>query len=82
MNPKKPFRPDSRQTEKLVQAGRDAGRDAIRTSKEHGLDVTYINNGIIYKESVDGTKEIIGRIADNNDSAVSVTKGMILRARS
>ncbi len=37
-----------------------AAKNAIRTSKALGLDITYIKKGVIYKESPDGDVIIVG----------------------
>lgn len=44
----------------LIKAAKKAAKNAIRTSKALGLDITYIKKGVIYKESPDGDVIIVG----------------------
>jgi len=46
----------------INKALQEAGAEAIREAKEAGLDIHYIRDGIIYKESPEGKEEIIGTV--------------------
>ena len=78
------FRPDARQTAALVKLGLAGAANAIRATKALGLPITYLQNGILYRENADGTKEIIipqpvKRQAKK--TAPLLKKGMVLHAK-
>jgi hypothetical protein len=78
------FRSDSRHTATLVKIGSSGAIDAIRSSKALGLPITYMLNGIVYREQPDGSKEIIKeskrkRVIVKGDNILK--KGVILHAR-
>ena len=77
------FRPDNRQTASLVQAGREGAAQAIRASRALGLPITYLQNGSLYKEFPDGTKEILKKapVKSTSKKASQLKKGMILYAK-
>ena len=79
------FKSDARQTASLVKAGRDGAAQAIRASRALGLPITYLQNGIIYKEYPDGSKEKIGSGAIKKrvrkETGQVLKKGMLLHAR-
>jgi hypothetical protein len=82
---KNAFRPDVKQTAALVKVGRVSSANAIRASKALGLSITYLQNGVLYKEDSNGTKEILS--TTNNQNSVSkktplqLKKGMLLHAK-
>ena len=55
---KKRFKSDSKETSVLVKAGINAAKNAIRTSKALGLDITFMQNGIVYKEKPNGELKV------------------------
>lgn len=79
------FRPDVKQTAALVKIGRAGSANAIRASKALGLSITYMQNGILYKEDSSGTKEIVGTSTKQNPvskkSQLLLKKGMLLHAK-
>lgn len=83
--PGKAFRSDARQTATLIKVGRTGAANAIRASKALGLPITYLQNGVLYKEYADGTKEIIetGTVKKNGikEGANRLKKGMVLHAK-
>lgn len=81
MSPRKPFRPDSRQTSQLLKAGRAAAIDARRDSRQHGLVVTFIKGNVIYEEHPDGKVERVGTVDSEGQAQVHLIKGSVLRAR-
>ncbi|HEY9362826.1 MAG TPA: hypothetical protein VIQ00_06170 [Chitinophagaceae bacterium] len=78
------FRSDP-QTSKLVKAGRAATANAIRASRALGLPITYMQDGNLYREFADGTKEVIVSTPAKKETAKKITpplrKGMVLHAR-
>lgn len=78
MSRNKAFRPDNKQTDALVKAGKAAAIDARRTSKAQGISVTYVEKNIIYKEHPDGRVEKVGNVSNASQSP-SLTKGTVLR---
>lgn len=53
------FRPDFKQRATLIKAGRNATTKAVRVSKALGLSITFMENGIMYKEFPNGDKEVV-----------------------
>ena len=81
---KRVFKSDARQTARLVKAGRDGANQAIRASRALGLPITYLQNGSLYKEFPDGTKEIFKKASVKkgiSKKASQLKKGMILYAK-
>ncbi len=78
------FRSDFKQTATLVKIGHTGAVNAIRSSKALGLPITYMQNGIIYREHPDGSKEIIterkAKIV-SKEAKGSLKKGMIFHAK-
>lgn len=76
---------DLTETAKLVKAGRTSTANAIRASRALGLAITYMQDGILYKEYPDGKKEKIasGEVKKSNSDkkAYSLKKGMVLHAK-
>ncbi len=66
----------------LIKAAKNAGRNAIRTSKALGLDITYIKKGIIYKETPDGKLIVVGTNKKVSPKKISFKKGTILNAKA
>jgi hypothetical protein len=81
MHSRKIFRPDSFQTNRLIKAGRAAGIGARKDSRARGLTVTFIHANHVYREHADGTVERVGSVEQRTTTPVTLTKGMILRAR-
>lgn len=78
------FRSDTMQTAKLVKAGREGAAQAIRASRALGLPITYLQDGSLYKEFPDGTKEILKKAPVKKSiskKASQLRKGMILYAK-
>ena len=79
------FKSDAKQTATLVKVGRTSAANAIRASKALGLPITYMQNGILYKEHPDGRKEKIITVTDKKIVPKKTTsplkKGMILHAK-
>lgn len=51
------FRSDVKQSATLMKVGRTGAANAIRATKALGLPIIYLQNGVLYKEYPDGTKE-------------------------
>lgn len=66
----------------LIKAAKNAAKNAIRTSKALGLDITYLKNGIIYKETVDGKVIAIGENKSEISQKINLKKGSILNAKN
>jgi hypothetical protein len=66
----------------LIKAAKNAAKNAIRTSKALGLDITYLKNGIIYKETVDGKVIAIGENKSEVSQKINLKKGSILNAKN
>lgn len=66
----------------LIRAAKNAAKNAIRRSKALGLDITYLKNGIIYKETVDGKLIAIGENKSEVPSKIKLKKGSILNAKN
>lgn len=79
------FKSDARQTASLVKAGRIGAANAIRASRALGLPITYMQDGNLYREFSDGTKEMIAPDVVKKAVAKKTTnqlrKGMVLHAR-
>lgn len=66
----------------LIKAAKNAAKNAIRTSKALGLDITYLKNGIIYKETVDGKVIAVGENKSEVPQKINLKKGSILNAKN
>lgn len=66
----------------LIKAAKDASKKAIRTSKALGLDITYLKNGIIYKETAEGELKVVGKNKQSIPRKIILKKGSILNAKS
>lgn len=77
----KSFKQDSKQTESLIKAGKAAATKAIRESKALELSITFMQKGILYKESPDGKKTILKKPSKKRGASVTLKKGMILYAK-
>lgn len=79
----KSFRRDTKQTASLVRVGRLSAAKAIRESKALGLSITFIENGILYREFPDGKRVIVKnsvrRVRSKNSPKLK--KGMIFHAK-
>lgn len=79
------FKSDVKETALLVKAGHIGAANAIRESRALGLPITYLENGTIYKEYPDGTKEKIGTVPvkkrASNKEGLTLKKGTVLHAR-
>lgn len=76
---KSPFRPDALQTNKLITAGRKATLRAVRVTKALGLTMTYLENGVLYKEYANGERVVLK--TKTNTVKTKFKKGTILNAR-
>ena len=66
----------------LIKAAKNAGKNAIRTSKALGLDITYLKNGVIYKEKANGETVVFKGNQANDTPKISLRKGMTLNAKN
>lgn len=66
----------------LIKAAKNAGKNAIRTSKALGLDITYLKKGIIYKEKANGETTVFEGNQSNITPKISLKKGMTLNAKN
>ena len=80
-----PFRSDTNQTNILKRAGLAAGTNAIRESKAMGLTITFMENGVLYREHPNGTREIVHnsakRINKRKIGGITITRGLVLHAK-
>lgn len=72
----------SAESTQLIKAAKNAAKNAIRTSKALGLDITYIKKGIIYKETPDGKVIILGENKKVHPKRITLKKGTILNAKA
>ena len=84
-NRKKYFRGDYRQTAILIKIGKEGALNAIRESKALGLEITYMEKGVIVKEDANGVKVSISGPPANRKKAQGkgshIPKGTILHER-
>jgi hypothetical protein len=66
---------DSKHTALLIKIGRTSAAKAIKESKALGLTITFMENGVLYKEHANGEKEIIKIIPQEKHPEFK--KGMI-----
>lgn len=66
----------------LIKAAKKAAKNAIRTSKALGLDITYIKKGVNYKETPDGDVTIVGNNKQAFPNRVNLKKGTVLNAKA
>ena len=68
-------------TPKLIKVARIATASAIRASRALGLPITYMQNGKLYREFVDSSKEVIFSVPQEKANAKNTTmplrKGMV-----
>ena len=80
-HPSKPeFTSDSNEIAQLISAGKRAAANAIRTTKALGLEITYLENGVIYKESPNGTSTLFMKVEHREigiKQVKQVKKGMV-----
>ncbi|MDP2388265.1 MAG: hypothetical protein Q8M29_17960 [Bacteroidota bacterium] len=79
----KSFRRDPKQTASLIKVGKSSAAKAIRESKALGLSITFIENGILYKEQADGSREIVKNKEkrERSSNSLVIKKGMIFHAK-
>jgi hypothetical protein len=81
----KPFRGDYRQTAILIKIGKEGALIAIRESKALGLEITYMEKGVIIKEDANGVKvNVSGTPTKGKKTRVKgshIPKGTILHER-
>lgn len=74
-----------KETAKLVKAGHTSSANAIRASRALGLAITFMQDGIVYKEYPDGRKEKIAsreiKKSISDKKAYLLKKGMVLHAK-
>lgn len=84
-NRKNSFRGDYRQTALLIKIGKEGALNAIRESKALGLEITYMEKGVIVKEDANGVKVRISGPPANRKKAQGkgshIPKGTILHER-
>ena len=84
-NGKKSFRGDYRQTAILIKIGKEGALNAIREAKALGLEITYMEKGVIVKEDANGVKVRISGPPTNRKKAQGkgshIPKGTILHVR-
>lgn len=82
---KKSFRGDYRQTALLIKIGKEGAQNAIRASKALGLEITYMEKGVIVKEDANGVKVKIsgppGKRKKITREGSYIPKGTILHER-
>ena len=73
----------SAESRKMISASRVAVTKAVKESKKMGLEITFLENGKIYKETPGGKRIILSKITakPNYDSPVRLIKGMVLHAK-
>jgi hypothetical protein len=80
----KVFRSDVKQAATLVKVGRLGSANAIRALKALDLPITYMQNGVLYRELSNGTKEKIVTVSSKKQgskkTALPLKKGMVLHA--
>lgn len=81
-NTKKNFK-ISAESKKILSASKIAANKAIKKSKRLGLDITFLENGKIYKETPNGKRILISTIATSNQESIDLklTKGMVLNVK-
>ncbi len=84
-NKKKTFRGDYRQTAILIKIGKEGALNAIRESKALGLEIIYMEKGVIFKEDANGIKVRISETLANRKKTQKkgwqIPKGTILHER-
>ncbi len=74
------YKSESKETAKLISAGRKSATNAIRASKALGLEITYMKDGIVYKEKPNGEKKVLVKVAVTSQGPknhLQLKKGMI-----
>lgn len=73
----------SAESMKMISASRIAVTNAVKESKKMGLEITFLENGKIYKETPGGKRTILSKITTKYqfDSPIKLTKGMVLHAK-
>lgn len=73
----------STESRKMISASRVAVTKAVKESKKMGLEITFLENGKIYKETPGGKRIILSKITakPEHDSPVKLIKGMVLHAK-
>ncbi len=65
--------------EELSSIAKEASTLAISEAKALGLDITYIHEGIMYRESADGHQTVLKKISrEIACSSVEIRKGTVL----
>ena len=84
-NGRKSFRGDYRQTAILIKIGKEGVLNAIRESKALGLEITYMEKGVLIREDANGVKvRISGPPANGKETQGKgnhIPKGTILHVR-
>jgi hypothetical protein len=66
----------------LIKAAKNAAKNAIRTSKALGLDITFLKKGIIYKETANGEVIVLGENKKVSPKKITLKKGTVLNAKA
>lgn len=75
---KNAFHPDSQQTQFLMKAGKQASEQAIREAKALGLEIMYIENGVVYREQ-NGKREAVDTVNEpQTEKYKKIKKGVTL----
>jgi len=71
------------ESRKMISASRVAVTNAVKESKKMGLEITFLENGKIYKETPGGKRIILSKISAKTkyDSPLKLIKGMVLHAK-
>jgi hypothetical protein len=70
----------STQTKKIIFASKTGAEKAIKESKKLGLEITFLEDGKVYKESPNGKRVILTKMTDTKHASIKLTKGMVLNA--
>lgn len=72
------FHSDYLQTEFLVKAGKRVSDQALREAKALGLEIMYIENGVLYREQ-DGKREVVSVVnLPKQEKYKKIKKGVTL----
>jgi hypothetical protein len=75
------FRKDASQTKALVKAARVSAKRAYSGSRALGLTVSYIKDGIVFKEDADGNAVAVKQIEQINVTPFELKKGLVLHVK-
>jgi hypothetical protein len=67
--------------ELLSKIAEESSAQAVREAKALGLTVTYLENGVIYRESADGKREKVMTIEKKKKLPFNIKPGQKIRVR-